>query len=125
MVTVIVYWSVLHNEIIDRFEGYRKLHMYLVHIFPTIAYVLNARMTEFELDAGHWKLFVPLGILYAIVNYFETQRLGRPLYWFMTWQDWTTPVIAIGLQIAFSLLWIVLAKICVRKKANSENKKAQ
>ena len=82
-------------------------------------------MTEFELCADHWKLFLPVGIVYGIVNYFETHRLGRPLYWFLTWEDWTTPVILIALQTIFSLLWVALAKLFDRKKANLANKKAQ
>ena len=42
MVAIPVYWGALHHKVIGRFEGVQKVHMYLVHIFPTIGYYLNA-----------------------------------------------------------------------------------
>ena len=72
LVTVLVYWGVIHAVVIDTFEGWVWVHMYIVHIFPTMAYCMNAKVTKFELCASHWTLFVPFGIVYAIINYLET-----------------------------------------------------
>ena len=72
LVTFIVYWGVIHCKVIDHFTGWQLFPMYPVHIFPTLAYFMNAKVTRFELCADHWKLFIPLGILYCIINYFET-----------------------------------------------------
>ena len=47
IITVLVYWLVIHSSLIVTLEGWGKFHMYLVHIFPSVAYCLNAKVTNF------------------------------------------------------------------------------
>ena len=108
---VLMYWGVIHNEVIHNFEGYIKLHMYIVHIFPALGLFLTQKSTDMYLCTSHWILFVPVGIIYNIINYYATLQRGKPLYWFLTWEDYTSVFIVIGMQVAFSLIWIGLAKI--------------
>mmetsp|Transcript_3977 Transcript_3977/g.5041 ORF Transcript_3977/g.5041 Transcript_3977/m.5041 type:complete len:206 (-) Transcript_3977:75-692(-) len=126
LVTVLVYWTIIHSTVIDTFSGMVWVHMYIVHIFPAVAYCLNARVTHFELCPDHWRLFVPFGVLYAIINYMETQRRGKPLYWFITWEDWTSPAVCLAMQIIFSLMWVVFSKLQAhRNMVPSNDKKAK
>ena len=49
-----------------------RVHMYLVHIFPAIALYLAQKSTDMYLCTGHWVIFVPIGLVYDIVNYYAT-----------------------------------------------------
>ena len=46
LIVVIVYWGVIHATLIDTLEGEKALHMYLVHIFPTISLLLAQMSTD-------------------------------------------------------------------------------
>ena len=80
--------------------------MYPIHIFPAVAFCMNAMVTRFTPCRDHWRFFMPVAILYAIVNYKETKRSGKPLYFFLTWEDWTSPAICFGLTVFFCVIWI-------------------
>ena len=54
-------------------------------------------------------------LIYAVINYNETKRRGYPLYWFLTWEDWTTPVIYLALLVVFVIIWVGLAKALARQ----------
>ena len=42
MVTIL-YWGLVHNEIIDTYEGLQRAFLYVVHTLPQIAFVLNLK----------------------------------------------------------------------------------
>ena len=85
--------------------------MYLVHVFPAFGLFLTQKSTDMYLCTSHWILFVPVGIIYNIINYYATLSRGKPLYWFLTWEDYTSVIVVIALQIIFSLIWVGLAKL--------------
>ena len=62
--------------------------MYLVHICPFISLILIGYTTpNLKVFPSHWVILIPLHILYDFVNYGVTVHiLGKPLYWFVTWQ---------------------------------------
>ena len=72
LIAIVGYWGLVHAVEINNKQGIVRFHMYVVHINPTVAYYLNYRVTHFELCQEHWRLFVPLGIIYATLNYLET-----------------------------------------------------
>ena len=37
-----------------------------------------------------------LGVVYCIVNYQQTLETGEPLYWFLTWKDYTSVMICVA-----------------------------
>ena len=47
------------------------------------------------------KVVPPVGFLYAYINYLEVKRLGKPLYFFWTWEDYTSVVILLGMVTSF------------------------
>ena len=69
LIVIIGYWGLVHWSTIDTYSGWVYLHMYIVHIFPTLAFFLNAKVTHFQLCADHWILVTPLGLLYGFINY--------------------------------------------------------
>ena len=86
--------------------------MHLVHSFPTIGLVIIYLRTErLIIKESHWVLAAPLVPIYGTVNYFATKRRGQPIYWFLSWEDWTTGAIVAGIFTFVIILWITLAKI--------------
>ena len=89
--------------------------MYIVHIFPALAYALNYTCTDLEFCESHWKLIMPINLLYGVINYYETKARGKPLYWFLTWDNNATYVIYGSICIGVVLVWIGIAKLTVYK----------
>ena len=70
LVTVVVYWSFLHEMIIEKFTSSPNIsaknkrgiifHMYIVHSLPALACLINALATNVIMKRGLWKI-----VLYA------------------------------------------------------------
>jgi hypothetical protein len=56
-------------------------------------------------------MVIVIASIYGYVNYLEVKKLGRPLYWFLTWQDATSVYIYAGLIVAFSFIFVGVAKL--------------
>ena len=78
--------------------------------------VVNFLLTDVKLRAKHCIVLPIPGILYAIVNYFETKSRGTPLYWFLTWKDYTSVVISFGLITGCMLVFVGLSALTVAMK---------
>jgi len=52
---------------------------------------------------------VAFGILYGISNYFAVKSRGKPLYWFLTWQDYWSTVILSTIIAVFTSLFLLTA----------------
>ena len=89
--------------------------MYIVHIFPALGYALNYTCTDLEFCESHWKLIMPINLLYGVINYYETKAKGKALYWFLTWDNHASYVIYGSICIAVVLVWIGIAKLTVYK----------
>lgn len=59
--------------------------MYIVHLFPSIAFVINLQVTDAVVYDGHAKGLALVGIIYSCVNAYHTLSTGTPLYSFLTW----------------------------------------
>ena len=116
LVVFTVYWSVIHSEIIHKYEGWRKFNFYLVHITPLVGIVFTRMTTSIYVNPGHWKLFVPVSLIYAAINFMETKRSGKAVYWFLTWEDHNSVIIILALNVIFIVLWIGLSKLSHRKR---------
>ena len=109
-----VYWPVIHADFMVKYEDspVTIVHMYLVHIFPTISLLIVYCTTErILIKASHSKVVVPLMIVYSYLNYAEVKRRGEPIYWFLTWEDWTSPAIALVVGLLLIGLWGGTAKL--------------
>ena len=126
LLTVIVYFSVIHPDAMERFKDnqMRILHMYLVHTFPAFGLGVIFATTDIQMTPSHCKSFVPLGLIYAITNYIGTLQRGKPLYFFLTWEDYKSPLICVALTFIFtSLYWLVAhASILFNQSKKNEKK---
>ena len=58
--------------------------------------------------------------LYGYVNYLATLQRKKPLYWFLTWEDFNSVIILAGLTVAFMLIFAGLSFITVLIKRSSK-----
>ena len=121
IVVVIVYWCMLHPKVKLEYEGYRLLHMYLVHIFPAVSLLLTLKTIHFNLYEKHWIFLVMLGNIYAPFNYLETKARGKPVYWFLTWESYDSFIILFVIYGGFVVFWITLAR-CTKSNNSVKGK---
>lgn len=104
-VVMLVYWSMIHGQTIDQFTGFGRIHMYTVHIVPCIAFLMNWAVTDAVVYNNHRIGLTFVGIAYSFVNYYETQKRGKPLYWFLTWEDFWSPVICVMILVMINVVF--------------------
>lgn len=66
-------------------------------------------ISDAVLRRGHVKMVVGISAIYGYVNYIETLKRGKPLYWFLDWKDEKSIIIYSFLIFIFSLFWFALA----------------
>lgn len=86
-------------------------NVYYAHIVPGLSAVLNFALTDVVIIRGHVKMVVVIALIYGYVNYLETMARGKPLYWFLTWEDETSFYIYAGLMALFSILWLAICQM--------------
>jgi hypothetical protein len=85
--------------------------MYMVHIFPAVAFAINHYITDTVVYEGHAKGIATVGILYSIVNAHHAITTGEPLYSFLTWTDYKSPLICVGFIAGFLMIFGSVAKL--------------
>ena len=91
LVTVVGYWTI-HSWVINEFRGYTRFHCYTCHSLPQIGFVLTwyCDKGDLTLKPDGARLLLAASLVYCGVNYLETQRLGEPIYFCLTWSDYTS-----------------------------------
>lgn len=112
-ITMVVFWSVLFNQALIECNNHpgRINNVYYAHLVPGISVLINFIISDAVIRASHVKIILPISAVYGYVNYLEVKSLGRPLYWFLTWEDMTSVYIYLGLMVFFSFVYIGLAKL--------------
>ena len=86
--------------------------IYADHLTPFIFNWVNFRLTDVVLAAKHCLVCIPVGIAYTYINYKETLNLGKPIYFFATWEDIPkTSGIFVFLTILAMAWWVGMAKL--------------
>ena len=117
IIVVMVYWPFLHKEAMEHFSKqpvhpqWKCFHMYLIHSFPAIANVMILYTTNIRFAAQHWWAFIPVTLAYSATNYAGTIYIGKPLYPFLDWKDFKTPLIIVGMAVFFAGFFVLLAKV--------------
>ena len=78
-------------------------------------------MTDVVFKSSHYKIIPPVGITYAYVNYLEVKRLGKPIYSFWNWEDYTSIVILMALMSFFLMVWFGVTALTLKIKRNGES----
>ena len=71
---------------------------------------------------SHCKGFVPIGLIYGLINYLATVKSGKSIYPFLTWEDYRTPLILICIIIVFSAFYWLMAHASIILNQNKKKK---
>lgn len=69
---------------------------------------------------------IAFGIIYGIINYLAVKSSGKPLYWFLTWQDYWSVIylsIIIGVFTSLFLLTAVIDETITGRSASKRRAK--
>jgi hypothetical protein len=106
VMVVVVYWLMIHNEIIDRILATNDIIIYwlniCIHILPFLAALVNALATSFTFAMKHYFYCLCIGVIYAPLNYIGTKIRGKPVYPFLKWED-------MGLSLLLSAGFVLVA----------------
>jgi hypothetical protein len=99
----LVYWAALYKEDLkelndfedEDYKFYLFWHKTLSHILPFVSSVIHAWLSRAVYIPGHSIYMITMGVLYLFTNYYGTLLRGKPLYFFMTWNDYTTIIIGL------------------------------
>ena len=124
VVVVLIYWLVIHQKAMEAFAGdqVKIVHMHLCHTFPAISNLIILYTTDVQLVPSHWKTLVLISFIYCAINYYVTLARGKPLYHFLDWKDYKSPLICVGMSVFFSGLYILLAKLSIRMNQRKKMK---
>ena len=90
--------------------------MYNVHIFPSIAIVVNFCWLDVRLCRDHWKFLVSISMFYGVINFISTKLQGKPVYWFLPWDSILTLIVFLSLTSIFTAVWFIIVEISYKTK---------
>ena len=116
VVVFIMYWGLVHldhlNEIRTVYKGndeliaIKEFHTYIVHSVPCVCAFVLLKISDTVLIRRHWQGLVFFGLIYAYSNYKTVIAQGKPLYWFLTWEDhWSLIVVAATITVFCSMFY--------------------
>lgn len=111
---VVVYWSLIHEgvmkEVHDNNEGLVVYWiMIFIHFVPFLTILSNVLLTRVVFLYEHYKYCLYLGLVYGFTNFVGTKVRGKPLYAFLTWEDYTSVIIAAGLTVVAMTFFLTMS----------------
>jgi hypothetical protein len=67
------------------------------HVWPGVTIFFNVIFSDVVFIKSHSKYMIPVGLAYLLVNFLGTVIRGEPVYPFLTWKDYKSPLIGVGL----------------------------
>ena len=68
-------------------------------------------MTDVVIKASHSLILIPFALVYGYHNYTVVKAKGKPVYWFLTWEDSQSFINFGGLFLATLTIFFVLVMI--------------
>mmetsp|Transcript_844 Transcript_844/g.885 ORF Transcript_844/g.885 Transcript_844/m.885 type:complete len:150 (-) Transcript_844:33-482(-) len=113
IIVTVVYFSLLHDEVHAIFEGqpFVQVHMKIIHLAPLLTSFVNFYLTDIVFIRRHYKALVAFGTMYLTINFIGTKMIGKPLYSFLTWKDYTSILISAAILLLGVIFFNVLVQI--------------
>ena len=116
LVVVALYWSLIHRKTIVKYKNdggpyVRVVCQYAVHSIPAIVGLANTIITNSLMSARLIPPIVGIGVIYMLVNFITVKMSGEPIYDFLTWEDWTSALIATLLLLGFVFIYLILSML--------------
>lgn len=94
--------------------------LYYVHIVPILIIFANFMITDVVFKSSHYKMIPVISFTYGYVNYLEVKRIGKPVYTFLPWEDYTSFVVLVALVSFFTVLWFLVTALTLKIKRSGE-----
>ena len=89
----------------------KTVHTYVVHSVPPICTLIYMLISNTILMRRHVLILAIMVPLYSYSNYLAVAARGSPLYWFLTWEDYTSILICALIGTIFMSLFYLTAVI--------------
>ncbi len=124
---VMVYWLMIHNDIIDRILATNDAVIYwvtvLIHILPFLAALANCTATTFKFVMRHYFYCLYIGLVYSPINYIGTLIRGKPVYPFLKWEEMgNSLVLCLGFVLVAIVFFLITANIMNLVKKEKRHK---
>ena len=97
------------------------------HVWPGLAILLNVVFTDLRLIPTHSRYMIPVGLLYLVVNLIGTIIREEPVYPFLTWKDYKSPLIAgvsvISGKFNYDIVCWIINKVTKKRLNNTKSAK--
>ena len=112
VVITLVYWTLLYRLYADFYDRIiEKVNQVTIHVFPLAFTLLNMRVTQVVLLRHHWVFFVPLSMIYMVINYIATKISGFYIYFFLHWENFSSLIVCVALLAFQSVLWLLVVRL--------------
>ena len=114
VLVVTIYWTVLHHKALVQFQDFpkRQAYMYTVHSVPAVVCMINTWVTRAVMKKAIVKGIIVFAMVYISANYYHVARGGKPIYWFLAFDDIVfTAGVVTGLVGGSALLYLALCEV--------------
>ena len=108
-----LYWSLLYDPSVFKANEFRSyIGPYMNHLAPMVLLNLELIMNRFYFNSDeNLRHIILMGLVYIIINYSGTLIMGRPIYFFLNYEDYTTAIVLANILlflifIYLSLCWV-------------------
>lgn len=109
---MLFYWPKLHSLAIEKARTdfpddftFLYYHLICIHSLPAASVVLNVIISQARFVPSHGILICPLALSYCVANYLGVVYRGHPLYPFLTWTDYKSGLVVLGMMVISFLLF--------------------
>ena len=81
--------------------------------------MINFYCTDVKMLDSHCWIIPMISVPYFYINYLGTIKNGKPLYWFMTWEDSNTLVVCLALMVGAMAIYRGLVALTVVLKPHN------
>lgn len=120
-IIIIVYWGFIHKQhMVDLERDYQEndlyktyqTHSYLTHGFGPLSAAIQLYTFNETLVARHSIYFVYVIAFYMVINFIMVKKNGgKPIYWFLTWEDSSSLLICSMIGLFFYSLYYLMATV--------------
>ena len=72
---------------------------------------VNFYVTDVRMVPEHYRFILVMCFAYCFTNFFTVKALGsEPLYWFLDWTDFKSPLICLAITATFTMTYLKLAE---------------
>jgi hypothetical protein len=118
-----VYWTLLHDFVMHSIaplnDPWVEFLFVYVHLWPGVAIFLNVVFSDLRFLPSHSRYMIPVGALYLVVNFVGSVVREEPVYPFLTWKDYKSPVIGVVLvgagKVNYSAVCWIMGKVAAKR----------